>query len=52
MLSQPMNKTTDKITTDVSTLQEWAVPLTQIDEVENYPDYWALKGWRCVVTTR
>lgn len=29
-------------------LSNWAPQLTE--EVENYPAYWALKGWKCFVS--
>ncbi|MDX2230287.1 MAG: hypothetical protein NW220_11660 [Leptolyngbyaceae cyanobacterium bins.349] len=29
-------------------LRQWAPAVTQ--EVENYPNYWRLKGWKCVVS--
>jgi hypothetical protein len=30
-------------------LNTWAPQL--VEEVENYPTYWALKGWRCFISS-
>ena len=41
---QQTNQPTELATVD---LQAWAPALTE--ETENFPNYWQLKGWRCVV---
>lgn len=48
MTSQSIQQTSQ--TTDVANvdLQAWAPALTE--ETENFPSYWSMKGWRCVVS--
>ena len=50
MPKKTVDQTIKSPDTTLKNLSQWAPPPTV--EVENYPNYWSLKGWKCIVSER